>query len=175
MEILAIGISIFSILIATFSLGWNIYKDVIMKPRIKVSFAVIGFIHDSQMGGAPVIRLNAVNMGPGQLTTCMPTGKNTSLLKKITRKTEYWNINPDFNHPYCSKLPRRLDMAESIDLIFPYNENCFLKNKFTHFGIYDSFGKVHWAPKVDIERAQKQYQNDFRDEPETSGTDRPET
>ena len=162
-------------LIATFSLGWNIYKDVILKPKIKVSFKVISFVHDSPKGEAPVIHLKAVNMGPGQITTCMPTSKSTSLRKKITRKTQYWNISPDFSHPLSSKLPHRLEMAESTNLFFPYKEDCFLKNKFTHIGIYDSFSKYHWAAKEDLEAAQKQYRNDFGDEPGTSATDRPET
>ncbi len=40
----AIFISVFSILIAAFSLGWNIYRDVILKPKVKVAFGIRTFI-----------------------------------------------------------------------------------------------------------------------------------
>ena len=157
----AIVISIFSMLIAAFTFGWNIYRDVIMKPRIKVSFEVIRIVHDSPIGGDTLISLRAVNMGPGQVTISMATNRNTSLWKKITRQTQSWVIIPSFTHPLCFKLPHRLDMAQGAQLVFPYKEDCFLKNEFTHIGILDSFGRVHWAPKEDIQNAQNRYRKDF--------------
>ena len=162
-EELVIFISILSVLIAGLSLGWNVYRDVIAKPRINVKFAVVGIHQDGPIGGKTFISLQAVNMGPGQVTINMPHIRNTSLWKRITRKTQYWGwgIEPDFNHPLCCRLPHRLDIADEAKLVFPYREGCFLKKEFTHIGIPDSFGRFHWAPKEDIREAQNQYRRDF--------------
>ena len=164
MEKFALVISIFSMLIAVFSLGWNVYKDVIMKPRVKVRFSVSSIVHDSSINGDTFISLNAVNMGPGPITLSMPTSRDASIWKRITGTSQSYVIIPNFKHPICFKLPHKLEMAEQAQLVFPYEEGCFLKDEFTHIGISDSFGRIHWAPKKDIEEAKEQYRKDFKQE-----------
>jgi hypothetical protein len=81
MEKAALTISIISLLIAAFSLGWNIYKDIILKPKIKLSFGVKSITHDSHLNGETIISIQGVNMGPGQVTVGMLSIKDTSIWK----------------------------------------------------------------------------------------------
>lgn len=58
-------VSFVSLGIALFALGWNIYKDIIQKPRFKVSFGIYtpvsipAYNIDKQF-----IMFTGVNMGP---------------------------------------------------------------------------------------------------------------
>jgi hypothetical protein len=36
----ALGISFVSLVIASLSLGWNIYRDVVLKPRVRTRFQI---------------------------------------------------------------------------------------------------------------------------------------
>ena len=39
-ENITIAISILAFAVSLFSLGWNVYRDVILKPRFRVRFAI---------------------------------------------------------------------------------------------------------------------------------------
>jgi len=91
----------------------------------------------------------------------MTTLKKTSLLRRIFRRVEHSIVIQDYTNPLCSKLPNRLNMAEEISLIFPYDRECFLRSRPTHVGISDSFGRVHWAESADVKNGIKQYDLDF--------------
>ena len=64
---LAIIISSISIFIAALALGWNIYRDIILKAKVKVKF-MLGFITNPAMK-KPLDRLilSATNFGPGKI------------------------------------------------------------------------------------------------------------
>ncbi len=156
----AIFISVFSILIAAFSLGWNIYRDVILKPKVKVAFGV-RTIHSPAMAPTDHVILTATNFGPGDVKLSMIQAKNTSLWKRITRKAQYAVIIHDYTNPMSAQLPTKVEVGDKIDLLLPYDEDCTLKSGFTHVGISDYYGRVHWAPRTEIRKAVERYRKDF--------------
>jgi len=68
----------------------------------------------------------------------------------------------DYSNPLSGKLPARLEVGETIHLLIPYDEDCFLREKDTHIGLSDSFGRVHWAPARDVTKAKREFRKDFK-------------
>lgn len=60
-ENLTIAVSMLAFAVSLFSLGWNVYRDVIFKPRFRIRFAIDRGSSDSQM----IFDLTVVNLGPG--------------------------------------------------------------------------------------------------------------
>lgn len=160
---IAIVISGISLLIATFTLGWNIYRDIILKPRLKVRYGIYRMHRPEQQPSPPKVILGATNFGPGKIRISAINGKCTSLWRMIIRKVKHSFIIHDYKNPESGKLPAVLDVGESIDLIFPYEyeKGTFLDAHLTNIGLRDSFGKVHWAPKKKVKEVRREYLKDF--------------
>ncbi len=157
----AIYISIFSVLVAAFSLGWNIYRDVILKPRVRVDFGVRTLIQHANPDKPQYVILSATNHGPGIVNLSMVQMKDTSLLKWLFRKQQYAVVIHDYTNPLSGQLPHKLDVGKGIDLLFTYDKECMLKNGWSHVGISDSFGRVHWAKSKQVKKAIKKWKEDF--------------
>ena len=160
--ILALCISVLALITSALSLGWNIYRDVVMKPKLRISFGVKHITETSGKQGSLQIILSATNYGPGQITCQMTTLKKSSLVRHVLGRVEHSIVIQDYTNPICSKLPSRLNMAESTTLIFAYNKECFLQTRPTHIGISDSFGRIHWAPRASVREAIRKYEIDFQ-------------
>jgi hypothetical protein len=87
--------------------------------------------------------------------------KKSSLLRILFRRVEHFSVIQDYTNPLCFKLPHRMNMAEKINLIFPYDRDCFLDSRPTHIGVNDSFGRAHWAPRRQVRKAIAEYEKDF--------------
>ena len=71
MSEIAIGISIISVLIAGLSLGWNIYRDVILKANVKISFAIMTLVQVGISARPEYVNITATNFGPGPVNLSM--------------------------------------------------------------------------------------------------------
>ena len=58
----------------------------------------------------------------------------------------------DYEHPFGGRIPSVLDVGEKIDLTFPLHAT-FIYSDFTQIGISDSFGRVHWCKRSDMQQA----------------------
>ncbi|MBN2181647.1 MAG: hypothetical protein JW715_07015 [Sedimentisphaerales bacterium] len=146
---ISIIISLSSLIIAALALGWNIYRDVIMKGRVKIRFGWRVII-DGQKSIPDTIMLSGVNHGPGKVVLSMIIWKRTSLLRWLHRKAEQGFIKlTDKPSEYSDMLPKELDIGDEINLIFPSNAG-FAKEDFTHIGLRDQFYRVHWARRKDV-------------------------
>lgn len=67
----------------------------------------------------------------------------------------------DYTNPYCSKLPKKLEVGEKIDLFFTKEKDSFLAVDPTHVGIIDSFGKQHWSTSESLKQAKKEFFKNF--------------
>ena len=157
---LAILISSCSAVVAAISLGWNVYRDVVLKPKVVVKFYV-GRIFVAGYDNLPTyLILEATNHGPGNINLSMIRMKDSSIWKTLTKSTVHGAAFPDVEL-FGSKLPEKLEVGDKKQMLFEYNEACLLKSKMNHIGIGDSFGRMHWAPKKDMAIAQKKYNKDF--------------
>ena len=164
-ESVAILISVISGLISVFALGWNVYRDVVLKARVRTSFQVVHLVVPGQSGSPQqYLDVSAVNFGPGPVTCSIVIVKISSLWKRLCRDvTHAVVLNPV--ERLSAKLPKTIGIGERITLLFPYEKDCVLSRAPTHVGIQDTFGRTHWAPKRDTKRAIDLYVKDFGDEP----------
>jgi hypothetical protein len=159
-EKLAIIFSSISISISFLVLGWNIYRDVILKPRLKVSLQLSFIMHDDYESPTK-ISITATNFGPNKIICAGIVAKIAPFWRRLFRKVKYAIIMHDYTDSYSSKLPRELDVGQECQLFLSFNKECFLSDPFTHVGIRDTFGRVHYAPKKDVAKARKEYLGQF--------------
>jgi hypothetical protein len=153
-------ISIGALVLSAFSLGWNIYRDVILRPRLRVRFGIKQIAVNGKLSDALII-LSGANYGPGQITCTGVISDKNSLARRFRRKWRRAFVIPDFAHPLCHKLPHRLNMAEEVNLFFPMIQDCFLGYRPTRVGISDSFGRIHWASKQETREAVEAFLKKF--------------
>ncbi len=160
-EYIALTVSIFSVLVASLSLGWNIYRDVILKAKVDVSFAVVTIIHDSLPNRPRYLNLKVTNFGPGPVTISTICAKEAQLWRRLLKKQKGAIVTPDYSNPLSAKLPAKIEVGDKIDLLLPYDKDCLLQSHFTHVGVFDYYGRLHCAPKSDLKKAYSTWQKDF--------------
>ena len=152
-------ISTLSFIIAAFSLGWNVYRDIILKPKLRVTFMLADIVSISSGEAECRIILSAVNMGPNSLNLQMIYTKTSSIWLILLRIVEPGVIM--YNNPLGgSPLPCRVDVGDIATFLFDYDAT-FIQKRFTHIGIRDSFGRVHWAASRDVRRAKRLYKKEL--------------
>jgi hypothetical protein len=154
---IAIAISLVSAFVAAISLGWNIYRDVILKPKVVVTLAIKNLISAGTPKSPDMVGISAVNHGPGSIIINSITLKETSVWKRILRKEQHAFLVHDYTNPYSDKLPKKLDVGETLNLFGPFDKECFSKHPFTHLGLADSFGRVHWAKRKSMARIRSRW------------------
>lgn len=160
----ALLISFGSLLIASLSLGWNIFRDVILKAKVLVSCSIVFIIHESMPERPEYVRIEATNFGPGPVNVSTLCVKQAPLWRRLLRKTKWAVITHDWTNPMSAKLPVKIEVGDQIKLLLPYDKNCFLKEPFTHVGISDYYGRIHWAPTYQLRKARKDWRKKFGDE-----------
>ncbi|QYY36595.1 hypothetical protein [Ruficoccus sp. ZRK36] len=154
----AIWISILSIVIAAFSVGWNVYRDVILKPKLVLNVTVSDITNTQKPEySAERIVITATNHGPGKTKACLLWLRHSSVYKRlyyrIRNKPGYGLLNPQFEDPLSSTLPISLDVGEKANFTFYRNSETFLDSQFDQVGIKDPFGRMHWCKRKQFKKA----------------------
>jgi hypothetical protein len=162
----ALVLSLLALVVSAFSLGWNIYRDIILKPKMKVEFGIrttFGTAHDGTLvqSGAPFIMLSGTNHGPGDVVCIGAVVRRFSFLRSVFQEFPYGFLMVDHEHPYCSPPSQRLAVGEQVKMIFPHARHTFLGMSPNRVGIRDSFGRTHWARRNDLRIACRQHREDF--------------
>jgi hypothetical protein len=168
-SIAAVCISLVSACISLFSLGWNIYRDVILKPRLKVDLCFADAIPHRTGNGtmalmtkreiktqSTVIMLEAVNHGPGSIQ-CNSVGGIAGRFGKKSRTF----ISPDANHYLADQLPKTLAPGDTIKVVFPIRSDGFLGQDVKRIGFKDSYDRMHWAPRSSVKAVVRTFRNHF--------------
>jgi len=158
---IAIFISLFSACIAAVSLGWNIYRDIVLKAKVHIDFGIRTIIQHGNDERPQYVIITATNHGPGVINLSMVQMKVTSFFKWLFRKAKYAVVMHDYTNPLSGQLPHRLEVGEKIDILFPYDRDCLLHSGCSHVGISDYYGRNHWAKKQQVKEAVEQWQKDF--------------
>ena len=119
----ALGISFISLLVASLSLGWNIYRDVVLKPRMRVRFQVSTLVHPA-MESRTYLDVSATNHGPGRVICNMIHFKTASLWRTLTRQVKHGVILGDWTNPLSAKVPKVLEVGERATFLIPYGKEC---------------------------------------------------
>ncbi|MCI0419690.1 MAG: hypothetical protein L0312_10785 [Acidobacteria bacterium] len=160
----ALLISILSFLVACGSLGWNIYREVALRARVIVTVAVGNVLAEGREPSPDQIFVGATNFGPGKVKLETIRLQKSSEWLKFLRRTKHAVIIHDYKNPLSGKLPTTLEVGEHVTYPFPLEKECFLGQDFTHVGICDSFGRVHWAARSDYVKARKRWMKTFGSE-----------
>jgi hypothetical protein len=169
---LPIGVSLLSFAVASVALGWNIYRDVVLKARVRVHFSVVTLLSEGTghllVEGGRLLSIGVTNHGPGPVRIELIQGLDAvPLWRRLLGRWRYFVIFKlvRTNPPNCH-LPHRLDVCDSVTLFLPYDEKCFLGSDATHIGVSDSYGRYHYAPRKEVEEAKKQFWKDFGAHPQ---------
>ena len=160
MDQVAIVLSLISLIIAAFSLGWNIYRDIILKPRAKVSVSKATLVSEV-ITPQDKLMISAVNFGPGKIRLGIIRFMHRTILARLRRNWTHGVIIHDYKNPLSGQLPVTLDVGESVDLVFPWDKENLCSRAPTHIGIRDSFGRTHWAPISYVQKVNKQWVKEF--------------
>ena len=165
-------ISFGALSISVFTLGWNFYRDVVLKARMKV-ILYIGNIHHGDKIHGPYITINATNLGPGVIVCeSINIAKKSCLgflprriLKILRLPNKYAHVMHDYTNPYSDKLPKRLTVGEKLTLLLPMDEDSILSVDPSQVGIFDTFGRYHYATTSSLTRATQEYFGKFDKKP----------
>lgn len=181
---IAIWISIVAVIISGISLGWNIYRDIILKPSLKTDIS-FGSLIPSPTGGnpslltsksnprgpRPFIVIEGVNHGPGAIRCTAirlrATDDEGGSLPRV--------LLHDTSHEASDALPCTIEPGQPIHLALPYVHDCFLQEPIVRIGIKDSFDRIHWAPKRSLAEMKEQYRRDFGSQTATASKSTPST
>lgn len=158
----ALLISLTSAAIAGCSLGWNIYRDIVLKPRLRVTVSVISVVTESGMAPDQNIMIKATNFGPGKIKLQSIRMRHSWWSRTVLRRRTHAFVIHDYKNPMSAKLPVSLDVGEEANYIFPFSAKCnFLGNEFTQIGLQDSFGRSHWAASGEVADARARWAKAF--------------
>jgi len=160
----AIIISSISVGVSLFALGWNFYRDVVLKSRVKGNIAITNIHHGNKIFG-PFITFTITNLGPGKVHLESIYIAKLSWLRFFGRKiakifkseSKYAHVMWDHTNEYSSKLPTSLDVGEKATFLLKSNQESFLSVNPTHAGITDSFGRFHWASTASLKATKSEY------------------
>jgi len=154
---LALLISFGSLLVAATSLGWNIYRDVVRKPRLRVSImnGVIAEAVTERRDRRVVV--SVTNFGPSKTRACMLHLRKSSWWRRLSRRQVFAVLMPDYVDPLSGKIPSDLDVGQRVDFTFRHAKDIFLRDDYTQIGVIDPFGRIHWCKKDDYRRARAGY------------------
>jgi len=160
----AIIVSSISVAVSFFALGWNFYRDVVLKSRAAGSISISNVHHGEQIHG-PFITITLVNLGPGKLhlesiyiaklSWWRFLGRRIS--KVFKSESQYAHVMWDHTNPYSSKLPIILDVGENASFLLNSDQESFLSVNPTHVGVTDSFGKFHWVSSRSLQATKSEY------------------
>ena len=162
MEKIAISIAVFSLFISAVMAGWTIYRDAIQKPKFRVSIGLKTIYRAGRKTDGPHVFLEALNLGPIPNRIGMPNARLSWWERWIKRsdKAKYAFIYPDYQHTATTKAAERIEIGDIATFVFPFDSDCFLKENFSKIGVTDGYGRLHWAPRKQLRKAQAKYREE---------------
>ena len=157
---IAIGISLLSFGLSCVSLAWNIFRELWLRPRLRVSIAV-ALVGPARVEMEQKIVISGTNFGPGKIRVSIVRCDRSSLLSRLLRRAKYGFVIHDYENPMSGQLPTTLDVGERVDLIFPFDADCMLSKQPSRVGLRDNFGRDHWVPRKSLKLAQDDYDRTF--------------
>jgi hypothetical protein len=162
----ALVISIFSAAVSLAGFVWNVWsKFIYPKPRVRVSFSMVSVVEFEHRNPDPVraLSLSATNMGPSEVTLVSAlvvferphwlSDKSygvLNVLPGIPQTTDYKSEYHRMGGSPFVGFPRKLAVGESFTVYMVPNHESLARGDYNRIGFNDTFGKMHWAPRVDI-------------------------
>ncbi len=157
---IAIILSSVSLVMALISLLWNIYKEVLLRPRSSVVCGV-SYINNGNKEFGPFIDLKLTNKGPGKIILTNIVVHNGGILRRLLRTQTKAAVMYDYTNGCNPRMPTEVTQYQSTTQYLDFNQECFLKDGATRFGFIDSLCRYHWAKRRYLRRLLAAYKRDF--------------
>jgi hypothetical protein len=120
--LIASCVSILALIASSLSLGWNIHRDVVLKPRLRVTFGIKSMMVEREQyrlseAGPPFLTLQVTNLGPGEVVCSSAVAKIVSFPRSLFTEFPYGVLKPDSKHPLCFPPNHRLVVGDTMQLI----------------------------------------------------------
>ena len=127
-EHMSLIFSFVAILVSGLALGWNIYRDIILKARVKVSLQISDLIfpEPSSIPTKKYITISATNFGPGKVKIVNISLVDSPWKKWILSTEKEAILMPDWENPLSGKIPSWIEVGDKLDLLFPFDKESFL-------------------------------------------------
>lgn len=155
-DTVALVISMVSLAVSFAALGWNIYREIALKARVKTSL-VVGEWNTPQ-GTVSKIFISASNIGPGPVQI---QGFTVREPRRHKLDVKYHLLPVEWEHPINTRLPAMLTVGQTMNLVISYGPECFFAGGASQVGLTDSFGRTHSTPARDGMRALEQFRKMF--------------
>jgi len=160
-------IAIIALIISGIALGWNIYRDVIQKPKFEIITAIYNTIDGlGKTSKEQHISLRALNHGPGKnRVVTVALASRTSFHFVRRKKYKKMAVMPwATHHPMCNEAARTsrlVEPGEEVVFAFPFDKECCLSEDYQILGICDVFGRYSWCSKKDLNEMKSRYKKTF--------------
>ena len=157
---IALAISFASLVLAAVSLGWNIYRDIVLKPKLRVAIRVAKVIREPHSSNLDRVLVTITNFGPGKTRAEMLILRPRYWRRLLRKPPRYAVAIYDYQDPLSGRLPAALEVGDKVDLTFRFGPDLFLTDdRFSQIGISDAFGRTHWCHRSEYLWARREYQD----------------
>jgi hypothetical protein len=144
-EILTLCISSFSALVSMFALGWNVYRDVVIKAKIVVSIRT-AYATDV---GRWYVSVNAVNIGPSDVRLSAIQVRSISGGVWPFRRYKILTLIPSKELEIEGHIPVTLKQAQTYSFLYDVIVNRADAERIVNMGFRDSYGRSFWGKRRD--------------------------
>jgi hypothetical protein len=153
-EVLTAVAAFASLTVSIFVAGWTVYRDVVQKPRFRVTMAVKSIVRHKQPKIGPDFYVEALNMGPIPNRIGLVFLRHGWIGRRFRKKLSAF-VMSDHSHLAHSANSQKVDVGDTATFVFPLDGD-FVKEGFVQLGVTDGFGRTHWCTKKEYKRAMKQ-------------------
>lgn len=151
----ALTISVLSMCMAGAAVFWSVYRDVGLRPRVKVSLSIRRIIGNGQVS-EELLTIIATNHGPGPIRLEMIVFRQKKWWHGLARNFVGGIINQDHTNPNSGQLPKNLEPGgEPLILLLPFPGGLRDIPDVTHIGLSDSYGRNLWAARQSLREVKK--------------------
>lgn len=140
------------------TLGWTIYRDAVQRPRFRVSIQVTTFMTETGAVG-PFLTVVALNLGP------LPNRYQTVCAKHSRldwpRSMGMFTFSPDRDSPFNTAPGTKIEVGDDATFAHPYEDGNLLRGRFKRIGVIDGYGRIHWAPRRQVEKVTSDFLRAF--------------
>ncbi|MDI3336396.1 hypothetical protein QKW60_08265 [Defluviimonas aestuarii] len=152
-ELISLGVSGVSLVVSAFLAGWTVYRDVIQKPKFRVTIGVKKVHQGGLPEIGPDIYIEALNLGPLPNRIGVPYATPSWFRRRVLRKEAAF-IGYDHRHIAHTATGQRVEVGDSATFVLPLDSEFIDEPNFSRIGVSDGFGRVHWSTRANYRRAQ---------------------
>jgi hypothetical protein len=159
----ALGVSFVSVSVAFLALGWNVYRDVLLRARTKVT-AYVSYVVSGEITTGPFITVRLTNLGPGRVVLTNLVVRRVGLWARLSKAQANATINYDHTNHFNVAFPLTVGEQDYTSQLLNFERECFLKFNWNRFGFMDSLNRYHYVRKKDLRELKRKYREDFSDQ-----------